>query len=141
MIKLLVDYLKEQKVLDNTVFAVFTDHYLYTLEDQTILDKYKTTNNNLINKTPFFIWSKDIKKQTVKEPTSQLNILPTLLNLFKMNYKPNNYIAEDALNPKYDGIVFFPDYSWYDGNVYVENGNVKNKKKISNNNLEKKQKQ
>ena len=138
MIKLLVDYLKEQKVLDNTVFAVFTDHYLYTLEDQTILDKYKTTNNNLINKTPFFIWSKDIKKQTVKEPTSQLNILPTLLNLFKMNYKPNNYIAEDALNPKYDGIVFFPDYSWYDGNVYVENGNVKNKKKISNNNLEKK---
>ena len=55
-----------------------------------------------------------------------------------MNYKPNNYIAEDALNPKYDGIVFFPDYSWYDGNVYVENGNVKNKKKISNNNLEKK---
>ena len=22
-------------------------------------------------------------------------------------YNPNNYIGEDALNPKYDGIVFF----------------------------------
>ena len=32
-----------------------------------------------------------------------------------MNYNPNNYIGEDALNPNYDGIVFFSDYSWYDG--------------------------
>ena len=43
---------------------------------------------------------------------------------------PNNYIGEDALNPKYNGIVFFSDYSWYDGNVYVEGGKVTNNKKI-----------
>ena len=55
-----------------------------------------------------------------------------------MEYNPNNYIGEDALNPKYDGIVFFSDYSWYDGNVYVENGEVTNNKKISFDKLEEK---
>ena len=34
------------------------------------------------------------------------------------------------------GIVFFSDYSWYDGNVYVEGGEVTNGKKISAKNLE-----
>lgn len=139
MVELLLKNLEEKNLLDNTVIVVFTDHYLYTLEDKTILDKYKETSNNLINHTPFFIWSNDITKTTIKEPTSQLNILPTILNLFGIEeYNPNNYIGEDALNPKYDGIVFFSDYSWYDGNVYVENGEVINNKNISYDKLEEK---
>ena len=80
-----------------------------------------------------------IKKTTIKEPTSQLNILPTVLNLFEIpNYNPNNYIGTDALNPSYDGIVFFSDYSWYDGNVYVKDGIVTNNKNISYDKLEEK---
>ena len=139
MMELLLQNLEEKNLIDNTVIVVFTDHYLYTLKDKTILDKYKETSNNLINKTPFFIWTNDIKKTTIKEPTSQLNILPTVLNLFGIeDYNPNNYIAEDALNPKYDGIVFFSDYSWYDGNIYVENGEVVNNKNISYDKLEEK---
>ena len=138
MMELLLQNLEEKNLIDNTVIVVFTDHYLYTLEDKSLLDKYKETDNNLINHTPFFIWSTDTKQTNIKEPTSQLNILPTVLNLFGMDYNPNNYIGEDALNPKYDGIVFFSDYSWYDGNVYVENGEVTNNKNISYNKLEEK---
>ena len=37
----------------------------------------------------------------------------------------------DALGDNYKGLVFFSDYSWYDGNVYVDNGVVTNGKKIS----------
>ena len=70
--------------------------------------------------------------------TSQLNILPTVLNLFGIEYNPNNYIGTDALDNEYEGIVFFSDYSWYDGNVYVENGEVTNNKSINNNKLEEK---
>lgn len=128
MVSLLLQLLTDKGVIDNTVIVVFTDHYLYTLSDQTILEEYKETNNNLINNTPFFIWSKDMKKVNIKEVTSQLNILPTILNLFGMEYHPNYYIGEDALNPNYDGYVFFNDYSWYDGNVYVEGGIITNDK-------------
>lgn len=136
MIELLLKKLEEEDILDNTVIAVFTDHYLYTISDQTILEKYKETNNNLINKTPFFIWKNNIDKKTVKEVTSQLNILPTLLNLFGNEYHPNYYIGADALNNNYQGIVFFSDYSWYDGNVYVDGGIVTNNKNINQINLE-----
>lgn len=136
MMELLLQNLKEKSLLDNTAIVVFTDHYLYTLTDQTILDKYKETSNNLINKTPFFIWSTNIKSKKINKVTSQLNILPTILNMYGFKYNTNNYIGEDALDNKYNGIVFFSDYSWYDGNVYVENGEVKNGKKIKQTSLD-----
>ena len=117
---------------------MFTDHYLYTLNDKTILDKYKETDNNLINNTPFFIWDNGKTKKTVKQVSSQLNILPTVLNLFGIKYNNINYIGTDALDPKYKGVVFFSDYSWYDGNVYVEGGEVTNKGKISDISLQQK---
>ncbi|MGM9881276.1 MAG: LTA synthase family protein [Bacilli bacterium] len=136
MISLLKQKLEEKDLLDDTVIVVFTDHYLYTLSDQSVLSKYKETNNNLINHTPFFIWSKDIESKKITEVTSQLNILPTLVNLFGLEYHPNYYIGEDALNPSYNGFVFFNDYSWYDGNVYVDGGTVTNGKYIDSVSLE-----
>ena len=137
MIELMLENLKEKQLIDNTVIMVFTDHYLYTI-DETVLKKHKETSNNLINKTPFFIWSNKQEKVNISKATSQLNVLPTTLNLFGINYNPNNYIGSDALDSKYDGIVFFSDRSWYDGNVYVEDGEVVNKKSISYEKLEEK---
>ena len=130
MINLLITKLRDNNLLENTVIVAFADHYLYTLTDQNILAQYKETDNNLINHTPFLIWKDGMKKQTVKEVTSQLNILPTTINLFGLEYHPNYYIGTDALNPDYKGYAFFPDYSWYDGNVYVEGGVVTNGKEI-----------
>ena len=138
MVKLLINKLKDKKLLDNTAIVVFTDHYLYTLTDKTILDQYKDTSNNLINNTPWFIWSNDINKTKVTKVTSQLNILPTILNLYGVKFNANNYIGKDALGRKYEGLVFFNDYSWYNGTVYVENGIVANNKKIDKNALEEK---
>lgn len=138
MINLLITKLRDNNLLENTVIVAFADHYLYTLTDQNILAQYKETDNNLINHTPFLIWKDGMKKQTIKEVTSQLNILPTTLNLFGLEYHPNYYIGSDALNPDYKGYVFFPDYSWYDGNVYVEGGVVTNGKEIEPTALEEK---
>lgn len=138
MIELLLKELKERELLDKTTIVVFTDHYLYTLSDKTILDKYKNTSNNLINHTPFFIYTNNKDKKTIKTVTSQLNILPTILNLFGIDYNPNYYIGEDALNNNYQKLVFFSDYSWYDGNVYVDGGLVTNNRYIKPDLLEQK---
>lgn len=138
MMQLLLENLEEKNLIDNTIIIAFSDHYLYTIEDKSILDKYKETSNNLINKTPFFIWSKNGKRIDINKVTSQLNILPTTLNLIGVKYNPNNYIGTDALDENYEGIVFFSDYSWYDGTVYVSNGEVTNNKYISYDALESK---
>ena len=137
MLELMLKNLKEKKLLDNTAIVVFTDHYLFTIKDQSVLAKYKNTSNNLINHTPWFVWSKDMDDGVkINKITSQLNILPTILNLYGISYNTNNYIAEDALGKNYKGIAFFSDYSWYDGNVYVEDGEIKNGKKLKASKLE-----
>ncbi len=136
MFELLLKKLEEKNLLNNTVIVVVTDHYLYTLEDLTILDKYKETSNNLINHTPFFIWSKNLKHYEVNKVTSQINILPTILNMFGLYSDKSLYIGEDAMSRDYKGIAFFSDYSWYDGNVYVDGGEVTNGKTISDDDLE-----
>ncbi len=121
---LLIQALKDNGLYEDTVIVAYADHYLYTLNDKTILDKYKITENNLINHTPFFIWSSDVDAEKITEVTMQTNILPTVLNLFGIDYNPDNYIGLDALAEDYEGYVFFSDYSWYDGNIYVENGEI-----------------
>lgn len=136
-ISLLINNLKEKELMDNTVIVLFSDHYIYTLENKSLLDKYKTTNNNLINHTPFMIYDNGNTKLTIKNVNSQLDILPTILNLFGIEYYPNNYIGRDILDKDYDPIVFFSDGSWYNGQTYVANGEYQSGKKISSAKLEK----
>lgn len=138
MISLLIQALTDNNLLDNTVIVAYADHYLYTVSDDTILARHKDTNNNLINHTPLLIWSNNMERVDINKVTSQLNILPTILNLFGLEYHPSYYIGQDALDDNYSGIAFFSDYSWYDGNVYVDGGIVTNNKKISEEELEEK---
>ncbi len=119
MVELLIQALKDNGLYDNTVIVAFSDHYLYTLEDKSILKKYKDTDSNLINHTPFFIWSSDLEKQSINKTTMQTNVLPTILNLFGFDYNTNEFIGKDALSNEYEGYAFFSDYSWYNGKVYV----------------------
>ena len=109
-----------------------------TVNDDNILNKYKDTSNNLINKTPFLIYKKNQKRVNITNVTSQVDILPTVLNLFGINYIKDYYIGTDALDTNYSGIVFFNDYSWFDGLCYVENGSVSNECVIDEAELERK---
>lgn len=141
MMKLLLQELERKNLINDTIIVLFTDHYLYTLNNKNILSKYKDTSSNLINHTPFFIWGYDIEATTINEVTSQIDILPTVLNLFGLYDNPKQFIGGDALDDDYEGIVFFSDYSWYDGNVYVVDGVIKDyKDKISVEELDKKNK-
>lgn len=124
MVGLLLQALKDNDLYDNTVIVAYADHYLYTLNDKTILDPYKETNNNLINHTPFFIWSSDLERTDVDKINSQLDILPTVLNLFGLGYIQEYYIGNDIFDEDYSGYVFFSDGSWFDGTVYVEDGEI-----------------
>ena len=138
MLALILEALEVNNLADNTVLVIFSDHYLYTIDDKNILEKYKETSNNLINKTPFLIYKKNLKKVNVTDVTSQLDILPTVLNLFGINYIKDYYIGSDALDKNYEGLVFFNDLSWYDGNCYVEIDGINNECSVSKDYLEEK---
>ena len=109
-----------------------------TVSDEKMLEPYKDITSNLINKTPFFIWSAGMKKEEVTKVNSQLDILPTFLNLMGITYNDKWYTGYDILDSKYKSMIVFPDLSWYDGTYYVADNVVTNKKKISQELLEEK---
>lgn len=139
MVGLLMKGLKDNGLYNNTVIFAYADHYLYTVSDIEILRKNgKDVETNLINKTPFFIWSAGMKKEEVKKANSQLDVLPTFLNLMGISYNDKWYVGQDILDNKYNPMIIFPDLSWYDGNYYVVDNKVVNNKKITENLLEEK---
>ena len=119
MVQLLLKALEENNLIDNTVIVAYADHYLYTLNDKTILSQYKITMDNRINNTPFFIWSKDMERVDITKVNSQLDILPTALNMLGISYCDEYYVGRDIMDELYGGYTFFSDYSWYDGVNYV----------------------
>ncbi len=137
MVGLLMQELKGSGLYNDTIIVVFADHYLYTVSDTEILkNNGKTIDNNLINKTPFFIWSAGMKREDIKKLNSQLDILPTFLNLMGVNYNEKWYTGHDILDNSYKSMIIFPDLSWYDGEYYVMDNEVKNKKQIAESKLE-----
>lgn len=105
MFKLLLENLEKDKLLDDTIIVAFSDHpnHLLVREDET----------ELLNKTIFFIYDKNMDKNEINTITSSINILPTVINLFGIE---TNYIypGYDALNYN-NGYVIFKDYTYYDG--------------------------
>ena len=55
-----------------------------------------------------------------------------------VKYNEKWYVEKDALDKNYSPLTIFSDLSWYDGNIYVVDGEVKNKGKVSKDDLEKK---
>ncbi len=139
MVGLLIKELKANGLYNDTIIVAYADHYLYTVSDTEILkNNGKTIDNNLINKTPFFIWSAGMKSEEIKKVNSQLDILPTFLNLMGITYNEKWYTGTDILDSKYKSMIVFPDLAWYDGTYYVVDNKVVNGKKISASTLEEK---
>lgn len=105
MFKLLLDKLKEDNLLEDTVIVAFSDH-----PNKIVI---KDDENEKLNKTIFFIYSSEMDSNQVNTITSSINILPTIINLFgiKTDYL---YTGYDALNTDQEYVIF-KDYTYYDG--------------------------
>ena len=47
-----------------------------------------------------------------------MNIVPTIANLFDLEYDPRLYAGDDILSESYDNRVIFADGSWKDEKAY-----------------------
>ena len=128
--KELLDELEETGELDNTVIAMFGDHFPYGLTDNDINDFFNknnagytinrnsTTNKN-VDKTPMLIYNSTLESPIqVTDYTTIIDLLPTLLNLFDMNYDPRLYLGTDALSETHVSRAYFSDKSWVDENGF-----------------------
>ncbi len=119
----LVKQLEDAGIADDTVIVMGTDHYPYGLERS---GTWKNTSDYLrewygVEDYDIFIrdhnalilWSgcledKDI---VIEDPVFSLDIVPTLSNLFGVEYDSRLLVGRDVFSDT-EPLVFWPDHSW-----------------------------
>ena len=119
----LLAQLETAGIADDTVVVIASDHYPYGLEEsdtwgttQSYLDELfgeDASSRFVRDKNALIIWSGCIEDQqiVVDSPVSSLDILPTLSNLFGVDYDSRLLIGRDVFSDT-PALVFWPDYSW-----------------------------
>ena len=114
MLEELVNKLTESGELDNTVIALVGDHYPYTLSTSEMNEAATYTKDGVIeiNHSNFILWNNAMEEPVVVEKVgSQIDVLPTLLNLFGIEYDSRLILGKDILSDA-EGIAIFSNRSW-----------------------------
>lgn len=124
----LLEILQEKDILDDTVIVLYGDHYPYGIKNH-ILNQYFDYDVNEkfeVDRTPFIIYNKEITPTTYDQYTTFMNIVPTMANLFNLDYDPRLYAGRDVLSETYPNRVVFADGSWQDNVAFYSatTGNV-----------------
>ena len=106
--------LEKQGKLDNTVIMLYGDHYPYGLANNILEEAlpYSIEEKYENERVPFVIWSNDSEATTYTKYTSYVNLLPTVANLFNLDFDPRYSTGEDLFSSDYQSIVVFADGSW-----------------------------
>ena len=116
----LIRQLKQAGKLDDTVIVLSADHYPYGLTD----DQYSELVGHPIDpvfqryENSLILWSADMDTPVhVDKYCSSLDLLPTLSNLFGLEYDSRLMMGSDILSDQ-DELVIFSNYSFLCGAGY-----------------------
>lgn len=112
-LKLLMERLEEAGQLENTVFVITADHYPYGLTDEAISELlgHEVETNFELFRNGCIIYKPGMTPETIDKPCSHFDILPTLSNLFGLEFDSRLYMGRDVFSDA-PGLVVFPNYSW-----------------------------
>lgn len=110
----LINNLKEAGKLEDTVIVISGDHYPYglTLEEINEISTYERDDKFEKYHMPLLIWSGSMKEPIkVEKLGTSIDILPTVLNLFGVEYDSRLLIGKDILSDS-EPLVIFADRSF-----------------------------
>lgn len=112
-LRVLIEKLEEANVLDDTVIALVGDHYPYYLSMDEVNEISDTKKEAVIdvNKSNFILWNSKMDNVEVNKVGSQIDVLPTLYNLFGISYDSRLIIGKDILSTS-PGLAIFGNRSW-----------------------------
>ena len=124
MLKLLLERLEEDGLLEDTVIVLTTDHFVYGLYDKSEINALKgTEDSNLLTNTPFIIFNNGLKDE-VTYLSSSVDVVPTLVNMFGLGDTYSNYMGNDVFSIKDENVVYFKDYSFLYKDNYFKNNSL-----------------
>ena len=112
-LELLIDNLEENDLLEDTVIALVGDHYPYylSLDEVNEIASYKKDSVIEINRSNFILWNSEMETVKVDKVGSQIDVLPTIYNLFGVKYDSRLIIGKDILSTE-PGLAIFGNSSW-----------------------------
>ncbi len=110
---LLLERLEEAGVLENTVIVLTADHYPngLTPEEMGELLGHTPEGNFEIYRNGCIIYKPGMTPETIDEPVSHLDLLPTLSNLFGLEFDSRLYMGRDIFSGA-EPLVMFRNRSW-----------------------------
>jgi len=123
----LIEQLEAKGIADDTVICMTTDHYPYGLKKSSTYGNSRDYLGNLYGKYPetpweqdrnaWVLWSGCLENENkdmaceISDPTYSLDMLPTLSNLFGLEYDSRLLVGRDVFSDA-DPLVLWPDNSW-----------------------------
>ena len=121
----LLRQLKKHRIYRKTVIVIAADHFPYGLDDDAptgqlpyLSELYGYDVNDIFQRdhNAPIIWCGSLPKRglhiQVDEPTSSIDLLPTLCNLFGVPWDSRLLPGRDVLDPDTEGIAFDLSYDW-----------------------------
>ena len=112
----LLDKLEQNGQLEKTVLCLYADHRPYWLNESLVkeitsqyVDRSMTYG---YHKTPFIIYNSELEGQKFDMLCSTLDNLPTIANMFNLNYDPRLYVGVDIYSE--DATVIDANRNWFD---------------------------
>ncbi len=119
----LVKALEEKGIADDTVICIAPDHFPYGLDSDASLGNmpylselygYPVNTYEERDRSRAIIWCGALEDQEpiiVDTPVSSVDMLPTLCNLFGVEWDSRLYVGRDVLSDALP-LVFFGNYDW-----------------------------
>ena len=122
----LITKLEKANKLDDTVIVISSDHSPYYLADDQMTKRSKMNRGNKFdrNRGSLIIYNSELKKPiSVDKYAMNIDVLPTVLNMFGIEYDSRLLIGKDIMADNNEGLVILPDrsfitnYGAYDSNT------------------------
>ena len=104
MLRVIVDALEKSGKLQDTVFAMSADHYPYAMSDESLAKLYGIKKKEIrynpdLYKNSFILWTPSMTKPIdVDTPCCTVDILPTLCNMFDLEYDSRLILGNDIMS-------------------------------------------
>ena len=110
----LINSLEENGKLDDTVIVISPDHFPYglTLDEMNEISKTNRKDKFENYHTSLIVYNSEMEENVIVDKyISSIDVLPTIYNLFGIEYDSRLLMGKDALSDS-DGLVILSDRSW-----------------------------
>jgi lipoteichoic acid synthase len=118
----LLQKLKDEKVIDNTLIAIFPDHHLYLMSRNIYLKHLKKLNlpakGKEIHRQKLIIYDGSNEKIVSDKPGSTIDLCPTLLNMLGVKANYDYFFGQDIFEKK-NNYILFPNKTITDGENWL----------------------